>query len=741
MKQILLFIILTSVVFSTRISIAQCTNSFDFGNAVLTTTPASSQTIFCNYATEFGTWEGVTAGYSYTTTSDIPTDFITVRSGSATGPVVAFGTQPLNWVATVSGAHYIHINTNATCGQESSCRDITTTVNGPASACTDPAIAGSVSASVEVACSGSPFSLSLTGASIGSGLTYQWQSSADGVTYTDIPGAVNSTCSVSQTSATYYQCIVTCSAGTPVTSTPLQVTIGSCVTMTNGSTTACSGNFYDSGGSSGDYLNNELYTFTITPSTPGAYLQIVFNSFELETCCDDLTVYDGNSTAAPLMGTFATTPGSITSSAADGSLTFVFSSDGSVVFTGWEASIGCVTTPPANDLVCAPEVIPVDGSVNTYTNGLASVETGESAIAPPSTGLYTTDGWGNSTLQHTVWFTFDAPTSGNVRISCTDIEMDGQVAVYEATDCSDFSTFNLVAANDNDLDFVSDAPNFSICGLTPGQTYYLMYDSGNNYASGPFSISISEYTASAGISSGVVDVCNGETVDLFDGISGYDAGGTWEETIPTFGLLGSVWNTTGVAYQVFDFLYIVQDGCIIDTAISQIHVFGPSSAGNDGTINACREETINLLSGLSGNVDLGGTWYNPSDQPINGNVITTSSIPGQFNYDYVASNGVCPADTSNVLVIVSDCVAGIEDETASEFLVFPNPSKGTVYVSGLVDNNSVLDVKDLNGRSVGFKKAIEGGYLRIELDKSARGIYLLQFQTNDQTIIRKIVIE
>jgi hypothetical protein len=267
-----------------------------------------------------------------------------------------------------------------------------------------------------------------------------------------------------------------------------------------------------------------------------------------------------------------------------------------------------------------------------------------------------------------------------------------------------------------------------------------MYDSGNNYASGPFSISISEFSVSAGNSTGVLDVCNGETIDLFDGISGYDAGGTWEETTPTFGLLGSVWNTTGVAYQVFDFLYIVQDGCAVDTAISQVHVFGPSSAGNDGTINACREETINLLSGLTGNVDLGGTWYNPSNQPINGNVITTSSIPGQFNYDYVASNGVCPSDTANVLVIVSDCVAGIEDELSNEFIVFPNPSKGTVYVSGLIDN-SILDVKDLNGRSVSFKKTSEGAFTRIELDKSVRGIYLLQFATNDQTVIRKIVIE
>jgi hypothetical protein len=733
---------LTVVVFSFlsyQSHFAQCGfSNTQFGMGVAPTSAGSTVIITsCNYYGEYSPVSGFLTSNIYTL-DILDGGYITVFDGSLTP--VSFGPAPLDFVPPADGNYNIQWN-GLGCTSDVNCHETSVTNIGPSGPCSNPANGGTVISSVQVACSGSPFSLSLSGASTGSGLTYQWQSSLDGITYTDIPGAVNSTCSASQTASTYYQCVVTCSAGTPVMSPPLLVNMGSCVTMADGSATTCGGNFYDSGGSAGNYLDNEFYTFTITPSTPGAFLQIVFNSFDLETCCDGLTVYDGNSTAAPFMGSFATNPGAITSSAPDGSLTFVFSSDGSVTYTGWEAVIGCLTTPPANDLVCAPEIIPVDGSVNNYTNALATVETGESAIVPPTTGFYTTDGWGSSGLQRTVWFTFDAPASGNVRISCTDIEMDGQVAIYEVGNCNDFSTFNLVAANDNDLDFMSEAPKFTVCGLTPGQTYYLMYDSGNNFASGPFSISIEELNISAGVSSGVVDVCNGATVDLFDGISGNDTGGIWEETIPTFGLNGSVWNTSGVAYQVFDFLYIVEDGCLIDTSVSQIHVFGPSNAGNDGTINACKGEMINLLSGLSGNVDLGGTWYNPNNQAVNGNVITTSTIPGEFNYDYVASNGVCPSDTSNVLVIVADCVAGIEDGSLAEIAVFPNPSNGTLYLAGLVNNNIPIMVKDLNGRSVNFKMSSEGEYVRMEIDNSARGMYLLQFELNDRIIVRKIVIE
>lgn len=741
MKIIYTFLLLASILIVSNNGFAQCTNSTPYGTGTLTATVGSNDMIGCNYAGEYGTWDGIVANYSYTTTSDILTDFITVRSGSSSGPVVASGVQPLNWIAPSAGTFYIHINTDAACGTENNCRDITTTNNGPSSACADPAIAGTVEASVQTACSGSPFTLSLAGASLGTGLTYQWQSSADGISYSGIVGATSATYIATQTTATYYMCIVTCSAGTPVASSPLMVEMGNCAIMSNGSTTSCAGNFYDSGAGTGNYANNENFTYTITPSTPGAFLQIVFNNFNLESCCDEMTVYNGNSTAAPLMGSFGTNPGAITSSASDGSLTFVFTSDGSVVYNGWEGSIGCITSAPSNDFVCSPEILQVDGSVQYFTNGAATVETDETNIAPPSTGFNSTDGWGLSTLEHTVWFTFDAPASGNVIISCLDMVMDGQVAVYEVGNCSDFSTFNFIGANDNDVNFMSDAPKFSLCGLTPGQTYYLLYDSGNGYASGPFSISISELTLTAGNSTGVVDVCNGATVDLYDGISDYDAGGTWEETIPTFGLSGSEWNTEGVAFQVFDFLYIVQNGCLIDTAVSQIHVFGPSSAGNDGTINACKLESINLISGLSGNVDLGGTWYNPSNQALTSSIITTSNIPGQFNYDYVASNGVCPEDTANVLVIVNDCVAGIEDIVEKTTLVFPNPSKGKFNLVMENYNGVELLVSDINGRTISFTETTSSKGIQIEFNKSIPGIYFLQITQNGSRYIQKVVVE
>ena len=78
------------------------------------------------------------------------------------------------------------------------------------------------------ACSGVPFTLSLGTTYSGVGFTYQWQSSADGITFTNITGATNSVLSTSMTAQTVYQCVVTCSvSSSSITSTPVTVALNS----------------------------------------------------------------------------------------------------------------------------------------------------------------------------------------------------------------------------------------------------------------------------------------------------------------------------------------------------------------------------------------------------------------------------------------------------------------------------------------------------------------------------------
>ena len=90
--------------------------------------------------------------------------------------------------------------------------------------CTGTPTGGTTASTASPACSGVNFTLSLTGNTSGPGITYQWQSSTNGVDWTNITGATLATRAVSQTVITSYRCLVTCD-GNSTPSTPILVNL------------------------------------------------------------------------------------------------------------------------------------------------------------------------------------------------------------------------------------------------------------------------------------------------------------------------------------------------------------------------------------------------------------------------------------------------------------------------------------------------------------------------------------
>ena len=125
------------------------------------------------------------------------------------------------------------------------------------------------------------------------------------------------------------------------------ITVSEEYLMTNGSFTTCSGLFYDSGGSNGNYSNYEDYTLTFFPASPNGSIKAEFSLFNIEyqSSCnyDWLQIYDGPNASSPLVGEYCgtTSPGTVLSAHSSGSLTFVFHSDYSVTKPGWLANISC----------------------------------------------------------------------------------------------------------------------------------------------------------------------------------------------------------------------------------------------------------------------------------------------------------------------------------------------------------------------------------------------------------------
>jgi hypothetical protein len=252
----------------------------------------------------------------------------------------------------------------------------------------------------------------------------------------------------------------------------------------------------------------------------------------------------------------------------------------------------------------------------------------------------------------------------------------------------------------------------------------------------------------AGSFTNVLNVCSGDTINLWTGITGFDTGGTWTAELASAGTgiyNDSMFSSAGLAYQVFNFEYRVIDGCAYDSIVGQVDIYGPSSAGGDGTLTVCRNQPVDLLAGLTGNVDLGGTWYDPSNNPITNSEIISSNIPGQFNFDYITGNGVCPDDTANVLVTVdASCnYLSLEETVISSMNVYPNPTNGVVYIQTTVSGSATIEVTDIEGRVIMKASDVSFGTspFQIDLDKNISGMYFIKVSNNSIERNFKVIVQ
>jgi len=119
-------------------------------------------------------------------------------------------------------------------------------------------------------------------------------------------------------------------------------------TIGTGNLSTCTGSVFDTGDSAGDYSDGEDITETYC-SNAGNCINVAFNSFSTESCCDYLRIYDGPTTGSPLVGQYQGTPAIGTINSSSGCLTFEFHSDGSVTGAGWDAALSCSPCPTCVD--------------------------------------------------------------------------------------------------------------------------------------------------------------------------------------------------------------------------------------------------------------------------------------------------------------------------------------------------------------------------------------------------------
>jgi len=149
--------------------------------------------------------------------------------------------------------------------------------------------------------------------------------------------------------------------------------------------TNTSGNFYDSGGSNGNYGNDERSLWLIQPSNASS-VSLSFTAFSVHGT-DKIFIYNGSSINAPLVGSYSGTALPAVLTGNSGSLLVEFRSDCGSTSSGWAAGYTSIinivdNTPPTSTISNGPtwQVADFQAQINDVDAG-SGVEKGFYLVA------------------------------------------------------------------------------------------------------------------------------------------------------------------------------------------------------------------------------------------------------------------------------------------------------------------------------------------------------------------------
>ena len=95
---------------------------------------------------------------------------------------------------------------------------------------------------------------------------------------------------------------------------------------------------------------------------------------------------------------------------------------------------------------------------------------------------------------------------------------------------------------------------------------------------------------------------------------------------------------------------------------------------------------------------------------------------------------------SGHLKIYASTSVGVETQQQPKFLIYPNPTSNSINLKLVTNDIKKITISDIVGRQLYEKIKLQQNE-QIDLSGFTPGIYLIQFQTNNQTFEAKILKE
>ncbi len=471
---------------------------------------------------------------------------------------------------------------------------------------------------------------------------------------------------------------------------------------------------YDIGGAGGNYATANLNQTTTLCAPAGQYLSVVFSDFNTESCaspgCDHLFIYNGSSTASPLIGDYYgnNLPPILWSASAGGCLTFNFKSDGSFNnYRGFAADVVCTSAPIAT----AP---------NTDCVNAACLGAGPIIVNSGNTGGGLTDdlpagvkGCLQVGERNTSWYYFDIAASGTLQLDIfpNPSTKDYDFALYKLTSgcptgppvrCSFSAPGGTTGINTLQNNWQCN-PSCSSGDVTEDNV------TGNNWvndlsvvAGEHYLLVLGDYTSSGASSASVA----------LTGTAGYNCTSSLPIELISFKGICNVNNMTfnwSTASELNNDFFTLEESL---DAISFNKIADVNGAGNSNSVKNYEYFLLNENQ---------NKYFR----------LKQTDFDGKFSY----------SDIITVSCRNSDGIYG-------GITLFPNPATNnlTINFGGEINSKLQVRIKDLLGRSVKeiIYMANEITFMNISLNDLNKGIYFIQMEdiTNNITVpLQKFVKE
>ncbi len=474
---------------------------------------------------------------------------------------------------------------------------------------------GSALATVSGGCATYTSILSLSGGPFGTGMTYQWQSSPDNITWTNIPGATGLTYTATVTGTIYYRCVLTCFySGLSANSTSVELILSSPPSAISGPTTVCVGS-----------------TSTYTDPTPGGHWT-----------------------------------SSITSVATIGSSTGILNavSAGTTVVS-YIMPAGCYSTVTVN-VVTSP--LPIAGSsticagtTSGYSDGIGGGTWSSSNI--PVATIGSSSGLASGLTPGVVIFTYSlgtCSTTKTVTVNASPAAISGlhSICVGSSTLLTDPTAGGSWSSSSGAIATITSSG--VVTGITAGVVTI-------SYTLGDLCYSTYSFTVNAlpsGIS-GLSNICAGTTTLLFDGTPG----GTWLSSNPSIATIGATTGfVTGIATGSVTFTYTLATGCFTTFPFT----VDPVPSAIYGPLTVCVGSTNVLIDTTAGGIWSATAPYATIDP---GTGLDSGVVAGTVIISYTLGSG-CAATATVTVNPIPGPITGISPLCIGTDTLYFDPGGG-----------------------------------------------------------------